>query len=197
MIIDKSWSRLEAYCATGPVSLDDAITLNGVTHEPLRKVVERVIARIAPTRPEHVRFWHGDLFFGNMFYDFTARRVLSIDPRGMIGHGEFSLYGDMRYDLSKLAHSIVGQYDKIVLGRAQLEQETPLNWRFTIDQQAHQADLQQIFLNFVNDECGVETGELLALTALLFFSMLPLHSDRPDLQRIFLANGLRLAGEIE
>jgi hypothetical protein len=131
-----------------------------------------------------------------MFYDFTARRVLSIDPRGLIGRGEFSLYGDLRYDLAKLAHSIIGQYDKIVLGRAALEEIGPRNWRFTIDEQEHQEDLQQIFLGFVNQECGVDTGELLALTALLFFSMLPLHSDRPDLQRIFLANGLRLAGEI-
>jgi hypothetical protein len=196
MVIDKSWSRLARYCEDGPVSLDDAITLNGVAHPPLRQVIERLIALVPPTRPDHVRFWHGDLFFGNMFYDFTARRVLCIDPRGLLGPGDFSLYGDLRYDLAKLAHSIVGQYDKIVLGRALLEEEGPLRWRFTIDEQAHQADLQQIFLSFVTESCGVDTRELLALTALLFFSMLPLHAERPDLQRAFLANGLRLAGEI-
>ena len=38
---------------------------------------------------------------------------------------------------------------------------------------------------------------LIAMTALLFFSMLPLHSDRPDLQKQMLANGLRLAGLLE
>jgi hypothetical protein len=41
---------------------------------------------------------------------------------------------------------------------------------------------------------GVRLGsqEVMAVTASLFLSMLPLHADRPKRQRALLANGLRL-----
>ena len=49
----------------------------------------------------------------------------------------------------------------------------------------------------MQDRYGLAPAELTAITALLFFSMLPLHSDRPDLQRRMLANALRLAGQLD
>lgn len=193
VVVDKTWSRIERHCAGGGCGLDDVYEIDGRVHPPLREVIAELIARVPPTRPEDVRFWHGDLFFGNMFYDFTARRALCIDPRGQLEAGEFSLWGDRRYDLAKLAHSILGQYDKIVLGRSRLVEEGPRRWRLRVDAQPHQAKLEAIFTRFVRESCGVGMGELLALTALLFISMLPLHADRPDLQRQFLATGLALA----
>ncbi len=196
MIVDKTWSRLEQYSEQSGIALDSSFTLNTKQFPPLYQVVENLIGSLSSTQTEQVRFWHGDLFFGNMFYDFTARRVLCIDPRGQLGPGEFSLYGDLRYDLAKLAHSIIGQYDKILLGRSILTQNGPYNWDLEFDQQAHQTKLEQIFCDFAVETCGVGAEELLALTALLFLSLLPLHGDRPDLQRHFLANGLRLYGQI-
>lgn len=197
MVVDKTRSRLEAYCRTGPCSLNDRITLDGVLHPPLGEIADRLVARIRPTVPADVRFWHGDLFFGNMFYDFTARRVICIDPRGQLEAGETALYGDRRYDLAKLAHSIVGQYDKIVLGRSNLDEISAepgaLDWRFSVDERPEQEMIEAIFMTFVTEICQVDPEELLALTALLFLSMLPLHRDRPDLQKHFLATGLRLS----
>ena len=193
MIVDKTWSRLAAYCAQSGISLDDRIEINGTVHPPLRDVVEGLIARVPPTRPDHIRFWHGDLFFGNMFYDFTARRVMCIDPRGQLATGEFCLYGDLRYDLAKLAHSTLGQYDKILLGRSRLWEIGPRRWRFEIEEHDEHATLADIYTGFVTETCGVGRDELRALTALLFLSMLPLHHDQPDLQRHFLATGLTLA----
>lgn len=197
VIVGKTWSRLEAYGAQSGITPEAEITLDGVAHPPLREVAERLIARIPPTTAEHIRFWHGDLFFGNMFYDFTAQRVLCIDPRGQLASGQLCLYGDMRYDLAKLAHSIIGQYDKILLGRSRLTEAGPRDWRLEVDAQPQQDSIEAIFTRFVTGSCGVETGELLAMTALLFLSMLPLHHDHPDLQRHFLATGLRLAARID
>lgn len=194
MIVGKTWSRLAAFCDQSGMSLDDRITLNGTENPPLRDVAQALIDRVPPTRPEQMRFWHGDLFFGNMFYDFTAQRVMCIDPRGQTASGAFCLYGDLRYDLSKLSHSIVGQYDRILLGRSRLAEEGRGRWRFEVDSPPGQADLEEIYLDFVAETCGTCPEELLALTALLFLSMLPLHSDRPDLQRHFLAAGLGLFG---
>jgi hypothetical protein len=193
VIVGKTWSRLETYCVDGACAMDDRITLDGTEHPPLREVVATLIARIRPTEADDVRFWHGDLFFGNMFYDFTAQRVMCIDPRGQLDAGEIALYGDLRYDLAKLAHSIVGQYDKIVMGRSSLVMDGPLDWRFTVDARPEQAMIEEIFTGFVARTCGIDPQELLAITALLFLSMLPLHRDRPDLQTHFLATGLRLS----
>jgi hypothetical protein len=197
MIIGKTWARLTDHAQTAGFTLEDSFTLDGRAFPPLRQVVERVIAAIPPTGQDHIRFWHGDLFFGNMFYDFTARRILAIDPRGQLSAGELCLYGDWRYDLAKLAHSVIGQYDKIILGRARLVEHGPRDWELSFSDQPHQAQLEAIFLGQVQDRYGLAPAELTAMTALLFFSMLPLHSDRPDLQRRMLANALRLAGQLD
>jgi hypothetical protein len=132
-----------------------------------------------------------------MFYDFTAQRILSIDPRGQLSGGETSLFGDLRYDLAKLAHSIIGQYDKIVLGRSRLVEDTPTSWWLTVEQPAHQAELESIFEHFITQTCDLDMAEITAMTALLFFSMLPLHSERPDLQKQFIATGLRLFSRLK
>lgn len=197
MVIEKTWSRFTLYCEQSGTTLEDIIILNKVEYPPLGSILKDLQSMVSESKSEHIRFWHGDLFFGNMFYDFTARRVLCIDPRGQIDSGDQYLYGDLRYDLAKLAHSIIGQYDKIVLGRTELNEVGSREWEFTVDEQTHQARLQDIFFRFVNDRCEVDPIELIALTALLFFSMLPLHSDRPDLQRHFLATGIKLYGQAQ
>jgi len=192
MIVEKTRQRFGQYCAAHEGIADASISLDGIAYPPLPEVVETLIRRIPRTQPEHIRFWHGDLFFGNMFYDFTAQRIMSIDPRGQLSAGETSLFGDLRYDLAKLAHSIIGQYDKIVLGRSRLVEDTPTSWRLTVEQPAHQPELESIFEHFITESCNLDMAEITAMTALLFFSMLPLHAERPDLQKQFIATGLRL-----
>lgn len=197
MIVGKTWSRLEAYCADAGFDLTDTFTLNGSDTGSLKGVVSNVIAQIPSTTADDIRFWHGDLFFGNMFYDFTARRILAIDPRGQIGSGQQCLFGDWRYDLAKLAHSVIGQYDKIILGRSKLDEHGPRDWSLSLSSQPHQDQIEAIFMEEVRKRYDLAPNVLIAMTALLFFSMLPLHSDRPDLQKQMLANALRLAGMLE
>ncbi|MFT7136695.1 MAG: hypothetical protein ACI80I_002702 [Akkermansiaceae bacterium] len=193
MIAGKTWERLEAYSTASGMSLDEPFTLNGTEIDSVRSVVEGVIAKIPATTQDDIRFWHGDMFFGNMFYDFTARRILAIDPRGQMAAGQYCLFGDLRYDLAKLAHSVIGQYDKIILGRASLVENGPRNWDLTLSAQPHQSQIEAIFMKEIQTRYGLDPDVLIAMTALLFFSMLPLHGDRPDLQKQMLANGLRLA----
>lgn len=195
LIVKKTRTRLEAYGEQSGITLNSEITLNGFKHPPLGTVVDEMIAMIPPTRPDHIRFWHGDLFFGNMFYDFTAQRVLCIDPRGQLGSGQLCLWGDLRYDLAKLAHSIVGQYDKVLLGRSTLvvSPDDPLSWQFDVEALANYETLEEILFAHARETCGVENGELLALTSLLFLSMLPLHHDHPERQKHLLATGLKLS----
>ena len=196
LLVDKTWDRLTAYLDGAGMGLDDRVALDGARLPPIREMVARAIAAVPPTTPDHVRFWHGDLFYGNLFYDFTARRVLAIDPRGLGPDGQPCLWGDWRYDVAKLAHSVIGQYDRIILGRVRLHEDGPAEWRLEMSEQPHQAALEEIFLSQMAERRGIGRDELTGLTALLFFSMLPLHAERPDLQRMMLANALRLSAQI-
>ena len=197
MIVGKTWARLEAYVAGAGLDMQDEFVVNGVSHPPLQTVIERVLAQVPRTTPDHIRFWHGDMFFGNLFYDFTARRVMMIDPRGQTSDRETCLYGDWRYDLAKLSHSVIGKYDKIILGRFILTEEAPKTWTLTFSEMPAARAVEAILKEHYRQDYGLGGKELLALTALLFFSMLPLHGDRPDLQQAILVNGLRLAGLME
>lgn len=55
---------------------------------------------------------HGDLCFANIMVDNTFSFIKVIDPRGKFG--DFDIYGDYRYELAKLFHSVDGKYDFII-----------------------------------------------------------------------------------
>jgi hypothetical protein len=197
IIVGKTWLRLETYISSVGLSLDDTFTVNGVTLGTLREVVSKVIKSVPKTTPGHIRYWHGDMFFGNMFYDFTGHRIMVIDPRGQLSAGETTLYGDWRYDIAKLAHSVIGKYDRIILGRSTFEELGDRDWSLSFNETEVSKQVEGIFRAHCNDEYGLCANELSAITSLLFFSMLPLHNDRPDLQKMMLANALRIAAKIE
>jgi hypothetical protein len=54
------------------------------------------------------RFGHGDLFFGNLFYQDKTDQLMCIDPRGIKFESEVF---DLEYEYAKLFHSIIGSYD--------------------------------------------------------------------------------------
>ena len=74
---------------------------------------------------------HGDFCFSNILYDFKSQSIKVIDPRGLSGDGkEQSIYGDLRYDVAKLAHSVIGKYDFIIAGRFSYSEESQHDMNF-------------------------------------------------------------------
>lgn len=199
MIVAKTWSRLSQLSKQSKIPLESKIKLNGTQYASLRNIVSRLIEMVPETTPDHICFWHGDFFFGNVLYDFTARRVMTIDPRGQASQGVFCLWGDYRYDIAKLSHSIIGHYDKILLGRSHLERDAKdaLSWTFYVDPLPHQDVIEDIFVSYVKESGGITEAELYALTSLLFFSLLPLHEEHPERQIHFLATALELSKAAE
>ena len=57
--------------------------------------------------------------------------------------------------------------------------------------------LERLFEDRMVDGSGADRREVQAVTVSLFLSMLPLHAERPDRQRAFIANALRLFGRME
>ena len=112
-----------------------------------------------------------------------------IDPRGLLPDGRVSLFGDPRYDLAKLAHSALGNYDLIVAGRVSCVQN---DQSFELDLAATRAEgwytMQQAYSDSELARGITDPALLTAMQVQLFLSMLPLHKDRPSRQRTFLAN---------
>ncbi len=133
---------------------------------------------------------HGDFCFSNMLYDIRSDRIQLIDPRGLI-RNEATIYGDIRYDIAKLGHSMVGRYDQI-LGEKLQSDMAGSAFRLIIP-----SDEQRDWLSdtFLNSQIGAERFDSPAVKAAIvsiFLSMVPLHSEDPERQRTLFANGLRL-----
>ena len=129
--------------------------------------------------------------FSNILFDSRTQRIKVIDPRAINNCGEFSLLGDQKYDLAKLTHSIIGLYDHIIAGRYQLISIDTAHVEIVFDIDKRIIDIQKIFMSSVFLE-NIVVKDILPLVILLFLSMLPLHSDRPDRQKAMLINALRL-----
>lgn len=91
---------------------------------------------------------------------------------------------------------MVGRYDQIIAGRyAAAEHDGDFTLAF--EEIAAQPWLAAALGEMTVDGVGALSPTIRAATASLFLSMIPLHADRPDRQRAFTANALRLFLELD
>jgi len=195
MLVDKTRRRLDSLPRSGPlwslVHESAELTINGRRVLNLGSLWGRVEAAIGgmPTElPGSVI--HGDLCFSNILYDLRSRVIKLIDPRGSFG--SVGIFGDPRYDVAKLYHSVYGGYDLIV---NDLFTAASCGDRVSLDIRTlprHEQIHQQFAGVFFRD---YDRKEILLYTALLFVSMVPLHSDCPRRQIAMYARGLQLLNE--
>lgn len=196
MIKQRSINRVDEFHQQRGWERNYCLRFDGQVLRPLLEIVLDLIAIIPPTRPEDIRFWHGDFFFGNIFYDFRASRIRCIDPRGLIDNSNFSIWGDWRYDLAKLSHSILGHYDAIIRGHAILTHDAKKGLCFDLQIDPQKKQLESLYRKLNFNTLTPERTDIKALTALMFLTMLPLHEEDTVRQDMLLCNGLRLAAEI-
>jgi hypothetical protein len=189
---DKTLARLEAFARATGARIDRPIRYAGRACPSLVDIADRLTCAMALSSGRVETAMHGDLCFSNLLWDSRNRRIKAIDPRGLVGETP-SLYGDLRYDLAKLAHSIVGRYDQIVAGRYAIDADGVI----AFPPIACQPWLEGALADLTVDGVGGLSEPVRAVTASLFLSMLPLHADRPDRQQAFLANALRLWCELD
>ena len=158
------------------------------------------LAAVAPALEQRVRalsartagqLIHGDLCFPNILFDPLSRLFKFIDPRGSFG--EAGVFGDPRYDVAKLLHSIDGGYDFLI------------HDMFEVSRKGTELTLQQFFPEnraaVLRAFDGVFSSrfdlvEVRLLEGLLFLSMCALHEDNPPRQMAMFATGLRLVNEV-
>ena len=129
---------------------------------------------------------HGDLCLPNILVAAEHNFLRVVDPRGQFG--DFDIYGDWRYDLAKLLHSVEGNYDLIIADKFTANARD-----FAIDYEMPQdfSEVREIFFEVFKSQLN----NLLALRlieATLFLSMVPLHANSLSRQRIMLATGVEL-----
>jgi len=138
---------------------------------------------------------HGDFCFSNILFDSRAEVIKCIDPRGITLNDELSIYGDRRYDISKIYHSLVGMYDFIIAGHYELniiDEGSIRYFDFKIFNEDNLYDIEALFRDILLSQSDYSEKEILSITIQLFLSMLPLHSEKPMLQQAFIANSIRL-----
>lgn len=190
LAIDKTRDRLAAHPAAFP-DMRRAMRINGAAVPPGLEILDHLerIIEGAPHRPSTVM--HGDFCFSNLLYNSRNQRLCLIDPRGFVEDGHPSIYGDIRYDIAKFGHSIVGRYDQIIAGQYRLEEDGS-EIRFTLADDPTKIWLEEQFLRRSLNGLRFDSPEILATIVSLFLSMIPLHAEDASRQRAFYANAFRL-----
>lgn len=182
---EKTLSRLSY------LNLDENYIINGVQVGSIREIIEDLDNYIDKDCYKYNSIMHGDLCFSNILYDSRSNHIKLIDPRGVDNKRNISIYGDWRYDVAKLAHSIIGKYDFIIANRFKYKENTSTDIEFDIEYDNKIEELEIYFDKFFDFKMYY------SIMINLFLSMIPLHSDNILRQKAMLANALDLYVEFK
>lgn len=193
----KTIRRLEDYAKQAGISLDEPFKYNDVEVPSLRQIVKDIDPLLSKQDTRFATLMHGDPCFSNILYDFKSKSIKIIDPRGLDIEGNLSIYGDFRYDVGKLAHSILGMYDFIIGGMFEYSERTPYDVELQFEVSDDLLRIQDYFCKQTFGGYNITELSTYPVLIHLFLSMLPLHSDYPARQKAMLANALRLYVELK
>ncbi|WP_253941472.1 hypothetical protein [Providencia rettgeri] len=187
LFTEKTKERLKLYCTENSIELSDFWTFEGklVSLDQILNLSERYL----PQNNDNSTVIHGDFCFSNILYDFRTHRIKVIDPRGLDNNREITIFGDIRYDIAKLSHSILGMYDWIIAEYYNVNIKDRII-EFNVSQE--QEIIKKLFIEIIEKEFNLTAKNLYAMQIQLFLSMLPLHDDDKNRQNALFANAFRL-----
>lgn len=191
MYVNKTQSRLNKY-----INADKEVASYWVENRGVKlgildvlEVLEDFCNKFKLLESNQLTPIHGDLCFTNILYDVRSRQIKLIDPRGEFGVP--GIYGDPKYDKAKMMHSYSGHYDFIVSDRFKFTIENNQRIHGELPLTNYHQQVKYIMDNILFDSSSYEDKRSVeAIEALLFLSMLPLHADKPNRQKIILFIGL-------
>lgn len=170
----------------------ETVWINGEAYPSISRILEKlekIVSEYNLLSLNSFSVIHGDLCFPNILYDPRNEILKLIDPRGKFG--QFNIYGDPKYDLAKLRHSVVGHYEHLINDQFEIEsnnKETCINYNiYTTDRQKKR---EKKFEKFLSGETSVDPEAVRLIEALLFLSMVLLHRDDYERQQCMLAQGI-------
>ncbi len=174
--------------------VEDSIIINQKKYQPFERIWGTVTQYIEETMLDFTpTLIHGDCCFSNILYGKDKGIVRFIDPRGSFGKA--GIYGDIRYDVAKLYHSVDGTYEAFI------------NDKFTISSRKHVHEL-----SMSNNIARVETihareafektffpqydkKQIKILQGCIFIGMCARHYDSLTRQHAMYLTGIRLLNE--
>jgi NDP-sugar pyrophosphorylase family protein len=171
----------------------ESLEINGKIYPSLRLTMEALHDALHHLCQEGTfSILHGDFCLSNILYDLNNQIVRLIDPRGSFG--EKGIYGDPRYDLAKLRHSITGSYDYIV---SDLFSVNYLQGSFTYSL-FHDAkdEALQLYLDALIVQQGYQLRDIKLIEGLLFLSMIPYHADLFERQQMMYIRATEILSEL-
>lgn len=173
---------------------ENTIIINGKEYRSLNeylKMLPQLIEKLVVyTFTGQFNIIHGDLCFANILIEDTYDFIRVIDPRGKFG--TFDIYGDARYELAKLMHTLEGKYDFIIEDMFDIDVIGN-----TIEYHVHKQidNITNVFLDVFRESIdNIQAVRLIEAT--LFLSMIPLHSDYKQRQFAMLATGVMLLEQV-
>jgi len=197
LFVSKTRARIAEFLA-----MDNGERINQIVKSiSLRLDVHQLLDRYIDLYQRHEKSFsmnyavigHGDPCLSNVLYDQQRYLLKLLDPKGALAMED--LWTHPLYDLSKISHSILGDYDFINNGlyKTVFSERNDLILQFP---HADIAGLKNIFIEKVAklgyDFRSVRLGE-----ASLFLSMLPLHIDYPNKVIAFILKASSILDEIE
>jgi hypothetical protein len=192
LFFKKTFYRLKQLQEQGFIDIYQTWNMNGSEFPSLSQIAKETKFEIQKFNFNHTSIMHGDFCFSNILYDFRSQSIKVIDPRGIDNDGKKTIYGDILYDITKLAHSIIGLYDFIIAGYYELSINSNRIITFQINTSENTKEIQNTFLNTKFKGERLEINFYLNQLIHLFLSMLPLHSENQDRQHALMSNALRL-----
>lgn len=197
MYLKKTLKRMESLCEKNPslVDFEKPLVINGKAYLPLDEILERLpgLIRVNLFDVDKFTIIHGDMCFANMLVDSNYSFVKCIDPRGSFG--AYDIYGDPRYELAKLLHSIEGKYDYIIKDMFELECHGN-EIEYHVRELKQSCSVLDIFNAVFRVDLEGRMDEIRLIEALLFLSMIPLHAESRKHQLAMLATGVMLLSQV-
>lgn len=194
----KTKQRLDDIIAKNPeiakMMVADYISINNVHYKNYPLLKQKLFQELEKlTDYEKRTIVHGDYCFSNILFDPMHYIFKLIDPRGRFKTQ--TIYGDPRYDIAKLRHSIVGLYDFIVAGLYKLKVTAENAYDFQISTPILTERLEPFFDELVVGY-GYDRREIKLIEAILFLTMIPLHSDDLKRQQAFYLTAIKKLNEV-
>lgn len=169
--------------------VDNTITINKVPYRSFNSIWSEVRSYIE----EHMLSFtptliHGDFCFSNILYGSGKKVFKFIDPRGSFG--KMGIYGDIRYDVAKLYHSVDGTYESFITDRFNvIENDVGIFELHILDTLDVKKEFESAFFPHYNKK------EIKILQGCIFIGMCARHYDSRERQKAMYLTGIRLLNE--
>lgn len=173
---------------------DDYIYINNNKYNNLDNLDKKIKEKIEQLYNENdFCIMHGDFCFNNILFDIYSNIIRLIDPRGSFGNKCKGIYGDRKYDIAKLTHSVIGQYDYIVNNIFKLNINNH-KIEYVIPKRDNYEELKRLNIKLI-EELGYNYKDIMFIVGLLFVSMTPLHYDDIKRQITMYCHGIKILNE--